>query len=63
MGIRYVGTCLVTEQRITGIGWLTHISRQRGEAELWLKEHYPEPPALSESATEPSSRSDSASSA
>lgn len=29
------------ERRIQGIGWLTHIARERAEAERWLQEHYP----------------------
>lgn len=31
------------EQRVKGIGWQTHIARDRAEATRWLQEHYPDP--------------------
>ncbi len=40
------------EQRIKGIGWQTHIARDRTEAKAWLLEHYPNPSAPREPATD-----------
>ena len=42
------------EQRVTGIGWQTHIARERGEAVRWLQEHYPDPAAHSVESRSPS---------
>lgn len=40
------------DRRIQGIGWLTHIARERAEAERWLQEHYPSPSVPSEQGAE-----------
>ncbi len=40
------------EQRVQGIGWLTHIARDRTEAKRWLQEHYPDPATPADRAAE-----------
>lgn len=40
------------ERRVQGIGWLTHIARERTEAKRWLQEHYPNPAVRVDQAAE-----------